>query len=74
MADVNNDVLVLGACIMDFIWLVLLYSFNHYNHPRCHIILITCFVFFYYSYAHHLPRAGETIKGKKFETGYGGKD
>jgi len=44
MADVNNDVLVLGACIMDFI-----------------------------CYAHHLPRAGQTIKGKKFETGYGGK-
>lgn len=38
MADVNSDVLVLGACIMDFIWFVLFYSFNQYNHPRCHII------------------------------------
>lgn len=44
MADVNNDVLVLGACIMDFVWLVLSYSIDHYNHPRC-IIMITCFVF-----------------------------
>lgn len=75
MADVNSDVLVLGACIMDFIWFVLSYSFNHRNHPRCHIILIRNFVlFFSCSYAHHLPKAGETIKGTKFETGYGGKD
>lgn len=33
----SSDVLVLGACIMDFIWFVLP-SFNHYNHPRCHLI------------------------------------
>lgn len=28
MADVNNDVLVLGACIMDFIWFVFCVSYN----------------------------------------------
>lgn len=44
MADLHTDVIVIGACIMDFI-----------------------------CYAQHLPRTGETIKGKKFETGYGGK-
>lgn len=52
MADVNNDVLVLGACIMDFIWLVLSFivALKHYNHPRCHThhLLITRIVFSFF--------------------------
>lgn len=64
---------------MDFIWFVfsLLFRSIIYNHPRCHIKFFNdntnVFRFYFYSYAHHLPRAGQTIKGKKFETGYGGK-
>lgn len=44
------------------------------NIPRCFVCVSHgFFCLFIYSYSNRLPKRGETIKGTKFETGYGGK-
>lgn len=51
------EVVVVGSCMIDLIW---------YNET---LMLL----YFFYSYVSRLPKPGETIAGRSFSQGFGGK-